>query len=62
MSAKSDKDLLAAIEGVFIKVMNDEKSTSKEKVDAAKEATKLLMIKHKITDTGDEKGSFFTNK
>lgn len=59
MSAKSDKNLLDAVEQVFIEVMKSDKSTLKEKIDAAKEATKLLMVKHKITDIGESAGSFF---
>lgn len=62
MTDKNDNGLMSAVESVFIEVMKSKKSTFSEKIDAAKEATKLMLIKHKITDTSDEAGSFFNKK
>lgn len=62
MIKKPDIDLLGAVEAVLISAMTDKSATLKDRLDAAKEATKLLMVRHKITDTGDSAGSFFDRK
>jgi hypothetical protein len=62
MTKKPDIDLLAAVETVLIGAMTDKNATLKEKLDAAKEATKLLMVRHKISDSDSEPGSFFDKR
>lgn len=60
MTKISDKKLLDAIEKVLTDVMADKKATAKEKLDAVEKATKLMLIKHKISgDPEDDKKHFF---
>jgi len=59
MSKKSDADLLSTLEKGIMDVLIDKKATAKERMDAVNAGTKLLLIKHKISDSGDDAGSFF---
>lgn len=40
-------------------VLTNKKVSMKDRIDAINAGTKLMLIKHKITDTSDEAGSFF---
>lgn len=59
MTKKSDTDFLASLEKGIKDVLEDKKSTAKERMDAVTAGTKLILIKHKINDSGEEAGSFF---
>lgn len=56
---KPEDDFLSVLEKGIRAVLQDEKTTAKERMDAVNAGTKLLLIKHKISDTGNEAGSFF---
>jgi hypothetical protein len=59
MTKASDKKLLEAMEKGVIDVLENEKSTAKEKLEAVNVGAKLMQIKHKINDNPSEPGSFF---
>ena len=62
MTPKKEEDFLSVLENGIRKVLNDKNSTAKERMDAVKAGTQLMLIKHKITDTGNEAGSFFDKR
>ncbi len=53
---------MSILEKGIRKVLEDDKSTAKERMDAVNAGTRLMLIKHKITDTSNESGSFFDRK
>lgn len=59
MIKKTDDDFLSVLESGIRDVLQDKKTTAKERMDAVNAGTKLMLIKHKITDTSNEAGSFF---
>ena len=59
MTKKTDTDFLQVLENGIRSVLENKEATSKEKMDAVNAGTKLMLIKHKISDTGDDAGSFF---
>lgn len=59
MTKKPDDDFLSVLENGIRAVLLDKKSTGKERMDAVNAGTKLILIKHKISDTADDAGSFF---
>lgn len=61
MTKATDKKLLDAIEKVLTDIMADKKATAKEKLDAAEKATKLMLMKHKISDNSEEDKKHFFN-
>ena len=58
MTAKPE-DFMTVLEKGIRDVLGNTQSTAKEKMDAVNAGTKLMLIKHKISDTGNEAGSFF---
>lgn len=56
---KPTDDFMSILESGIKDVLKDKKSSAKERMDAVNAGTKLMLIKHKISDTGDEAGSFF---
>lgn len=59
MIKKTDTDFMKVLETGIRDVLENKESTAKERMDAVNAGTKLLLIKHKISDAGDEAGSFF---
>lgn len=62
MTTKHDTDFLSVLEMGIRAVLESKDSTVKERMDAVNAGTKLMLIKHKINDAGDEAGSFFKGK
>lgn len=58
MTEKSP-DFMEILESGVRDVLTNKKATMKDRIDAINAGTKLMLIKHKITDTGGESGSFF---
>lgn len=61
MTEKSS-DLMEILESGIKTVLTDKKSKTKDRIDAINAGTKLMLIKHKIKDSGDEAGSFFKDR
>lgn len=62
MTKSTDTDFISLLEKGVMDVLINKKSTVKDRLDAVNAGTKLMLIKHKITDTGDEAGGFFKNR
>lgn len=62
MTDSTKNDFLSVLENGIRDVLKDKKSKARDRMDAVNAGTKLLLIKHKISDTGDEAGSFFKGK
>lgn len=60
MSKKADSDFLATLEKGIKDVLENKSSTAKERMEAVNAGTKLMLIKHKISDSSDDAGSFFS--
>lgn len=58
MTEKSP-NFMDALEQGIRDVLQNKKATMKDRIDAINAGTKLMLIKHKITDTSSEAGSFF---
>lgn len=53
-----DDKYIEDMQRVLMVIAKDPKTLHKEKIDAAKEAAKLMYIKHKIKD-GNDGGNYF---
>lgn len=62
MTTKKDDDFLTVLEKGIRKVLEQSDSTAKERMEAVKAGTQLMLIKHKISNVGDESGSFFDKR
>jgi hypothetical protein len=58
MTEKSP-DFMEILEVGVRDVLTNKKASMKDRIDAINAGTKLMLIKHKITDTSGESGSFF---
>jgi hypothetical protein len=58
MTEKSP-DFMVTLEQGIRDVLQNKKASMKDRINAINAGTKLMLIKHKISDTGDEAGSFF---
>lgn len=52
-------DFMETLESGIRAVLENKKATMKDRIDAINAGTKLMLIRHKIKDTGGESGSFF---
>jgi hypothetical protein len=52
-------DFMETLELGIKDVLSNKKASMKDRIDAINAGTKLMLIKHKIKDTGGEAGSFF---
>ncbi len=55
-------DLMEILESGVRNVLTDKKAKIGDRLKAIDSGTKLLLMKHKISDTGDEAGSYFKGK
>lgn len=55
---KDDNSYIEEMQLILMSIAKDEKAGHKERIDAAKEAAKLLYIKHKVKG-GDDNDNFF---
>lgn len=59
MTDKSDTDFMKVLEKGIRDVLDNKKTTAKERIEAIKVGAQVMQIKHKISDPSDEPGSFF---
>lgn len=59
MTKKTDEDFMKVLEGAVRKVLTDTNATAKERIAAIQAGVTLVEKRHKMSDSGDKKGSFF---